>query len=136
VLAYAAGGGELFTGKPSRIVRGQEHSDRSYIADDTGTSEGGLRDEVFLQVRADDASAVRTFRLDHAGVDGVYPDLPRPQFPCENTRNGIESWAIASQLKYCNTRRRPARPIASLRSSSRSRRSRACASFHDVVFLH
>jgi hypothetical protein len=57
VLAYAAGAEELFTGKPSRIVRGQKHRDRSYIADDTGTSEGSLRDEVFLQVRADDFRA-------------------------------------------------------------------------------
>jgi hypothetical protein len=76
VSAYGAGGEELFTGKPNRIVRGQEHSDRSDISNDTGPSKGSLGNEVFLQVRADDASAVRPFRLDHAGVDGVYPDLP------------------------------------------------------------
>jgi hypothetical protein len=106
VLANAAGGEELFTGKPSRIVRGQEHSDRSDIADDTGTSEGSLRDEVFLQVRADDASAVGTFRLDYAGVDGVYPDLPRSQFPCKNTRNGVKS-AFCGGIDSGISRREP-----------------------------
>jgi hypothetical protein len=90
MLANAAGGEEVFTGKPSRIVRGQKHRDRSYIADNASPSEGSLGDEVFLQVGADDAAAVRAFRFNHAGVDGVYPDLPRSQFPCENARNGVQ----------------------------------------------
>jgi hypothetical protein len=59
-LANTAGGEEFLTGKPSRIVRGQEHCDRRDIANHTCPSQGSLRDEAFLQVRADDASAVRT----------------------------------------------------------------------------
>ena len=47
MLAHAASGEELFTGKPTRIVRGQEHSDRNSIADDTGTSRGACAMRFF-----------------------------------------------------------------------------------------
>jgi hypothetical protein len=90
-LAYAAGSEKLLSREPSGVIRGQKHRDRCNIADDAGAPERSLCDQLFLQVGADDASAVCAFGLNHTGIDCVDADLLWSQFPSQHSGDGIES---------------------------------------------
>ena len=49
-----------------------------------------LRNRVLLEVRPDETRGVRALGLDDAGVDGVDPDLPRSQLPCEDAGDPVD----------------------------------------------
>jgi hypothetical protein len=52
-------------------------------------TERSLRDGGLLEIRSDDAAAVGAFSLDHAGIDGVDPDLLRPELSGEHAGDGV-----------------------------------------------
>src|SRR5262245_25364624 len=69
---------KLFAGEPRGIVRRQKDGDRSNVADLPDAAQRRLPDDGLLEVRSKDAGADNAFGHDHAGVQRVNPDLPRP----------------------------------------------------------
>ena len=89
-LAHAAAGQELLSGQPIGVVRCEEGSDGSDVAGLAGASERSLFDQILLEIGADEASGVRAFGFDHAGIDRVDTDLLRSKFAGENSGDGVD----------------------------------------------
>src|SRR6266542_945316 len=88
-LADAAGGEELLAGQPAGVVRGEEHGDGGDVADLAAATERSLFDRLLFPFRADDPGTRRAFGLDHARVDRVDTDLPRPEFLGEHAGDSV-----------------------------------------------
>src|SRR6478736_3907072 len=89
-LAKAAGGEKLFASKPGGVFRRQKDSDGGDVARLADAAQRGLRDGGLLEIRSDDATAVSAFSLDHAGIDGVDPDLLRAELTGEHAGDGVD----------------------------------------------
>jgi hypothetical protein len=72
------------------VFRGQKNSDGGDVARLADAAERGLRDGDLLEVRSDEAAAVGAFSLDHAGTDGVDPDLLRAELAGQHDGDGID----------------------------------------------
>src|SRR5215467_2129219 len=79
----------LFSGEPCGVVRGQKDGDRSDIADLPDAGQRGLTDNVFLEVRSEDSEAENAFGHDHAGIQRVNPNLPRPELARKHAGDGV-----------------------------------------------
>ena len=62
--SQAAARRQQFAGQPAGIVRCQEDRDLRNVACVSNAAEGSLRNDVLLEVGADDALRVRAFGLD------------------------------------------------------------------------
>ena len=89
-LAKAAASEKLLAGEPGGVVRSQKDSDGGDVARLADAAERSLRDDGLLEVRADEAAAVGAFGLDHAGIDGVDPDLLRAELAGEHAGDGVD----------------------------------------------
>src|SRR5260370_41238772 len=78
---------ELLAGQPPRVRAGQKDRDSRDVSRLPGAAQRSLRGRVLLEVGADEARGVRALGFDDAGVDGVDPDLLRPQLPGEDARD-------------------------------------------------
>ena len=89
-LAEAAASEDQLAGEPGGILRAQEDRDGGNIAGLTDASERGLGDRSRLEVRADNAGAVRAFGLDHAGIQRVDADLLWAELAGEHAGDGVD----------------------------------------------
>jgi hypothetical protein len=89
-LTKATGGEKSLAGKKGGVFRGQKDSDGGDVARLADAAERGLRDGDLLEVRSDEAAAVGAFSLDHAGTDGVDPDLLRAELAGQHDGDGID----------------------------------------------
>src|SRR2546428_14065563 len=89
-LAKPARREELLAGQPPRVRAGEEDRDGSDVSRLPGAAQRGLRGRVLLPVGADEAPGARALGVDHARVDGVDPDLLRPQLAGEDARNPVD----------------------------------------------
>ena len=88
-LAKATGSEKLLAGEPGGVFRRQKDSDGGDVARLADAAKRSLRDGGLLEIRSDDATAVGAFSLDHAGIDGVDPDLLRAEFAGEHAGDGV-----------------------------------------------
>jgi len=79
----AAGDEEGFAGDPAGIAGSEERGHRGDVLRLADAAERSICFDLFLEIAAMDASAVQTFGLDHAGVDGIDADLARAEFAGE-----------------------------------------------------
>src|SRR6266478_7773867 len=89
-LAKPARREELLAGQPPRVRTSEEDRDGSNVNRLPGAAQRGLRGRVLLPVGADEAPGARALGVDHARVDGVDPDLLRPQLAGEDARNPVD----------------------------------------------
>src|SRR6266852_5860128 len=78
-LAKPARREELLAGQPPRVRASEEDRDGSDVSRLPGAAERGLRGAVLLTVGAYENPSAPQVAVDHARVDGVDPDLLRPQ---------------------------------------------------------
>jgi hypothetical protein len=88
-LAKATGGEKLLAGEPGGVFRRQKDSDGGDVARLADAAKRSLRDGGLLEIRSDDAATVGAFSLDHAGIDGVNPDLLRAELAGEHAGDGV-----------------------------------------------
>src|SRR5438105_4150931 len=89
-LAKATGSEKLLAGEPGGVFRRQKDRDGGNIAGLTDASEWGLGDRSRLEVRADNARAMRAFGLDHAGIQRVDADLLRAELAGEHAGDSVD----------------------------------------------
>src|SRR5579859_4204613 len=81
---------QLLAREPIRIVRGEEHRDRSDVLRLAGPAERRLRDSGFLEIGTDEPGAVRALGFDDAGVERVDADLARTEFAREHAGDRVD----------------------------------------------
>jgi len=86
----AAGDEEGLAGDPARILGGKKDCDGTDVVGLTDAAQRRLRFHGFLKIRSGDAGGMKTFRLDHTGVQRIHPDPARPEFFRERTGDGID----------------------------------------------
>jgi hypothetical protein len=68
----------------------QEHHDRRDVGWLPEPAKRRVRHHLALKIAPDDTSRMRSFGLDDAGIDRVYPDLPRPEFLGQRAGQAID----------------------------------------------
>src|SRR5439155_4090383 len=76
----AAGDDKVFSGDPRRIRGREEHSGWGDVLHLSDAAQGGLRFELLAKITLVQSGGTDAFGLDHAGIDGVDPDVSRPKF--------------------------------------------------------
>ena len=89
-LAKATASEKLFTGEPGGVFGRQKDGDGGDVGRLAGAAERSLRDGGLLEIRSDEAAAVRAFSLDNAGTEGFDPDLLRAEFAGQHDGDGVD----------------------------------------------
>ena len=75
----------------SRTAAGQQSgSCQARIAGSADAAERSLREGGLREIRSDEAAAVRAFSLDHAGTEGIDPDLLRAELAGQHDGDGVD----------------------------------------------
>ncbi len=88
--AIAARGVDGLTAEPSGIAGSQEGHCGSDVLRLADAAERGFDYDLLLEVAADEAGGMDTFGFDHAGVDGVHPNLARSKLFGEGDGDGVD----------------------------------------------
>ena len=80
----------MLTGEPGGVFRGQKDSDRSNVAGLADAAKRSLRENGLLEIRSDESPAVGAFSLDHAGTEGIDPDLLRAELAGQHDGDGVD----------------------------------------------
>jgi hypothetical protein len=89
-LAKTTASEKLFTGEPGGVFGRQKDGDGCDVAGSADAAERSLREGGLREIRSDEAAAVRAFSLDHAGTEGIDPDLLRTELAGQHDGDGVD----------------------------------------------